>query len=110
MSELAPIDKRSRGIYEKYRVERTDGSSASGGKHEGCEYFVLDMGCDPHAIPALLAYAESCKTDYPQLARDIRSRVQMHCEHEWAETLYGPDTVGEHCMHCGVDREYDYDD
>jgi hypothetical protein len=30
----------------------------------------------------------------------------MHCEHEWAETLHGPDIVGEHCLICDVDRDY----
>lgn len=103
-------DGRTRGLYDKYRVERTDGSSAPGGKHEWCRHFVLDVGCDPHAIPALLAYAESCQRDYPLLARDIRKMAQLNCEHRWADTLHGPDTVGEHCEICGVDREYDYDD
>jgi hypothetical protein len=96
---------KTRGLYEKYKIERTDGSSAPGGDHERCEYFVLDYHCDPHAIPALLAYAESCKADYPLLARDIRAKAQLNCEHDWAETLHGPDKVGEHCVICDVDRE-----
>lgn len=105
-----PEDKRSRGLYEKFRVERTDGSSAPGGKHENCHYFVLDIGCDLHVIPALIAYAKSCRTDYPQLARDLIAKAQTNCEHRWADTLHGPDTVGEHCEICGADREYDYGD
>jgi hypothetical protein len=71
---------------------------------------VLDVGCDQHAIPALIAYAESCKADYPLLASDVRKKVQAHCEHNWTDTLHGPDTVGEHCLRCGVDRDYDYGD
>jgi predicted transcriptional regulator len=43
-------------------------------------------------------------------SRDYRKHVQSHCEHDWAETLHGPDTVGEHCDICGVDRDYDYGD
>lgn len=101
---------KTRGIYEKFTVTRNDGKSAPGEKHDGCQYFVLDIGCDPHAIPALLAYAESCKAEYPLLARDVRAKAQMACEHAWAETLHGPDTIGEHCTICNVDREYDYDD
>lgn len=100
---------RTRGLYEKYRVERTDGSSAPGGKHDGCQYFVLDTSCDPHAIPALLAYAQSCKADYPLLARDVKLLAQRNCEHEWTETLHGPDAIGEHCLHCGTDRDYSED-
>lgn len=42
--------------------------------------------------------------------REYRKHVQSHCEHDWSETLRGPDTVGEHCFICGVDREYDYGD
>ena len=40
---------RERGLYEKFAVERTDGKSKIGEKHEGCEYFVLDLTHDPHA-------------------------------------------------------------
>jgi hypothetical protein len=62
---------KNRGLYGKYFVERTDGSSASGGKHHNCEYFVLDLTHDKHAPAALRAYAESCKDEYPQLAADL---------------------------------------
>jgi hypothetical protein len=63
------------GLYRKYRVERTDGSSEPGGKHHECEYFVLDLIHDKHAKAALLAYAESCKTEYPLLAHDLRAKA-----------------------------------
>lgn len=62
---------RTRGMYDKFIVDRSDGSSAAGGKHHGCEYFVLDVTHDPHALPALAAYAVSCRADYPLLARDL---------------------------------------
>jgi hypothetical protein len=32
------------GIYQKFWVRRTDGSSREGEKHAACEYFVLDWG------------------------------------------------------------------
>lgn len=60
------------GIYQKFRIERVDGRHGPGEKHEGCEYFVLDVTHDPYAIPALLAYARSCEEEFPKLARDIR--------------------------------------
>jgi hypothetical protein len=62
-----------RGLYKKFRVERTDGQSAGGEKHYGCSYFVLDLDHDPAAIPALLAYADACELRYPQLADDLRA-------------------------------------
>jgi hypothetical protein len=70
------MGNRNRGIYNKFRVERVDGKSASGKKHAGCDYFVLDITHDPHAIPALLAYAESAsRDDYELLALDIVAKV-----------------------------------
>ncbi len=69
-------DSMPKGLYEKFRVERTDGRSEPGEKHEGCEYFVLDLDHDPHAIPALKAYEASLREDkdhdWMQLAHDLR--------------------------------------
>lgn len=64
-------DKKTLGLYNKYLVTQTDGSSEQGGKHEWCKYFVLDMTHDPHAVAALKAYAASCQGDYPLLASDL---------------------------------------
>lgn len=65
------MDSKTRGIYRKYSVTRTDGQSWQGQKHDGCEYFVLDVTHDKFAEPALRAYAEACKVEYPRLAADI---------------------------------------
>ena len=62
-----------RGLYGKFNIERTDGRSAPGEKHDGCEYFVLDLTHDPHALVALRAYEQSCKRDFPALAYDLAS-------------------------------------
>lgn len=64
-----------KGWYRKYTVTRADGSSKPGGKHEECEYFVLDLDHDVYAAAALEAYAASCEADYPALAEDIRKRL-----------------------------------
>ena len=60
-----------RGIYDKFRVARTDGRSEPGEDHDGCQYFVLDLTHDPHAVPAMIAYAESCEKEFPALSADI---------------------------------------
>lgn len=65
----------TRGLYNKFEVRRVDGSSEPGGKHHGCEYFVLDLTHDKHAPAALLAYANSCAAEYPLLAADLREKV-----------------------------------
>ena len=64
-----------RGVYRKFKIERTDGKGAPGEKHDGCHYFVLDLTHDPFAIPALRAYAEACRTKRPQLAHDLWATV-----------------------------------
>ncbi len=67
------IDKKKVGMYGKFNVSRVDGKSEFGEKHHKCSYFVLDTVHDKHAIPALRAYANSCESEYPLLARDIRA-------------------------------------
>lgn len=62
------------GVFRKFIVQRVDGSDQPGGKHHGCEYFVLDMQHDPHAPAALRAYAQSCEQTHPQLSRDLLER------------------------------------
>ncbi len=71
MPSDCPVSDRDRGLYDKFYVERRDGKSAAGEKHYGCDYFVLDLTHDPHAIPALRAYAASCLKEYPLLADDL---------------------------------------
>ena len=62
---------KNRGIYGKFNISRTDGQSEPGQKHENCRYFVLDLDHDPFAIPAIKAYAEACRPQYPKLADDL---------------------------------------
>lgn len=62
------------GLFRKFEVNRVDGSDALGGKHHGCEYFVLDVTHDVHAPAALRAYAESCKSTHPKLSVDLIDR------------------------------------
>jgi len=64
---------KTRGLYGKFHIERTDGKSLPGEKHDGCEYFVLDLTHDPFAITALQAYERACVREYPLLAADLRA-------------------------------------
>lgn len=61
----------TRGLYAKFRVERADGKSAPGQKHDGCRYFVLDLDHDPFSVAAVTAYADACRATHPGLARDL---------------------------------------
>lgn len=71
------MGQRNRGLYNKFsRIERADGSSSPGEKHADCEYFVLDLTHDPHAVPAIRAYADSAEKDgYRELANDLRTQA-----------------------------------
>lgn len=72
---------KSRGLYRKYDVRRTDGRDAPGEKHHGCRYFVLDLDHDPHARTAIRAYADSCEVDgFGALATDLRSEAWARIE------------------------------
>lgn len=62
------------GLFRKFVVYRADGSSQPGGKHYGCEYFVLDIDHDPYAAAALRAYAVACAETHPQLSADLQAR------------------------------------
>lgn len=64
------------GLFRKFDIRRTDGSDQPGGKHEGCDYFVLDVTHDPYAIPALGAYAKACATTHPELALSMMKRYE----------------------------------
>lgn len=68
-------DNKKKGLYGKFIVQRTDGSHCQGGKHHGCNYYVLDLDHDEHALPAMVAYEKSCREKYPELAKDLRSQI-----------------------------------
>lgn len=68
--EAPPTEHRGRGLYDKYFVERVNDPD---GKHDECQYFVLDPAHDRFARTALYAYAWACEVEFPELARDLRS-------------------------------------
>lgn len=70
------MSEKPAGLYRKFKVERTDGQSAPGGKHHGCEYFVLDMNHDKHALAAIRAYIRSLAEaeECPELIEDLQHR------------------------------------
>ena len=70
------MGNRMKGLYGKFIVKRADGKHRAGQKHDGCEYFVLDLTHDKHAIPAIAAYAQSCRVEYPLLALDLEAKLR----------------------------------
>jgi hypothetical protein len=76
--EEAPAEERTVGLYRKFEVRRVDGSSGPGGRHEHCDYLVLDWQHDPFTVPAARTYANACEAEYPALASDLRAKAAMH--------------------------------
>lgn len=70
------MNDQNRGLYDKFAVARTDGSSGPGGKHGNCQYFVLDLEHDKHARAAIKAYAESCEKEFPVLSEDLKQMLE----------------------------------
>lgn len=95
---------RELGWINKFTVIRNDGKSEPGQKHEGCEYFVLDLSHDPFAAPALRSYAAACKKTYPHLAADIMEKVNNEDLQGITGELIG---YANHCMHTGQEQVAD---
>lgn len=107
-----PVDPadEGRGLYDKFIVTRTDGQSEIGQLHNGCLYFPLDLTHDPHAIKAILAYADSCEKDNPKLARDLRAIPPVYtCQRCGSGRVHHAPLIGAsvnthlHCGECGHD-------
>lgn len=62
-------------IHHKFDVRRVDGNDGPGSKHDGCDYFVLDLSHDVFAADAMRAYAEAAHATHPTLAAAVRQRV-----------------------------------
>jgi len=71
------MSNKNKGLYNKFIVTRKDGSSQPGGKHENCEYFVLDLDHDKFAADALAAYSMACASEYPRLAEDLMAKADL---------------------------------
>lgn len=65
------------GLYGKFRVERVDGRDQPGGDKADAAYFVLDYVHDRYAQRAVLAYADACAAELPELASDLRARIAI---------------------------------
>lgn len=84
------INDHAKGLYRKYEIRRTDGSSEPGGKHDMCAYFVLDLRHDTFSVPALRAYAVACAEEFPALAADLLRIVESADAGEVAAMLLSP--------------------
>lgn len=96
-------DDTKTGLRRKFLVMRADGSSLPGGKHHGCQHFVLDLNHDPYAAPTLRAYAYACGTSHPALAVDLNARAdeleQLALFAGWRTCAFGPAEHHRHLWH-----------
>ena len=61
-----------KGIYGKYKVEKTDGSQMD----PKAIYFTLRLDTDPHGRLAVRMYIASCREENPELARDLEELLE----------------------------------
>lgn len=67
-------DQKTNGLYQKYTVERL---ADPRGRHDECEYFVLDLTHDPLARHAAEQYAYlASKHGYKTLATELLAKVE----------------------------------
>jgi hypothetical protein len=64
------MDKK--GLYGKYRIEKTDGSAVD----PKAVYFTLRIDTDPFARAAIRAYIENCRVENPDLAGDLEKLLE----------------------------------
>lgn len=64
----------TQGLTRKYQVLRHDGRDGAGQRHEGCEYFVLDLTHDSAARAVAMDYA--ALTANTELLNDLIKRSQ----------------------------------
>lgn len=76
---------RTRGLYGKFFVERTDGKSELGEKHHGCEYYVLDLDHDKYAVPALARLREALRSRVSAARRRPVQEGRRDCHEAAAE-------------------------
>jgi len=68
------MSDREVGLYKKYNVTRV---ADFDGKHENCEYFVMDPRHDLIARQVLEMYAQLAETaGYAKLPEDIRAMIE----------------------------------
>lgn len=102
----------TKGLYNKYRIERTDNKPIG-------PWFILEYTTDHHARTALAAYADSCAADNPTLADDLRTAIARsepnpgHEDHAIVVTAAGVSFVciaapGEQCRLMCVHECEDY--
>ena len=81
---MAP-NSRETGLFKKFNVTRTDGSHRPGGKHDGCDYYVLDLSHDVHAMPALEAYIVSLASadTHPILLKELITKYMNNVDEDF---------------------------
>lgn len=76
-------DLRIGRLYNKYRIEKTDGSVID----KEAVYFVLRLDSDPHARTALQAYADSIRAENKEFADDLENILISLDRHQFSHPL-----------------------
>lgn len=66
---------RHGGYEKKYIISKANGNPTD----PEADYFVLRLDKDPHALRALLAYANSVAIDNLELSSDLHKKLKEYC-------------------------------
>lgn len=66
------------GYEKKYIISKTSGKPTD----PKADYFVLRLDKDPHAIKALVAYADSVQSENIELATDLWKKINEYAVDE----------------------------
>lgn len=61
--------KMKKGLYDKYKIAKTDGTPIDPDAH----YFVLNLSTDQDAREAAYEYADLCAITNPKLSEDLKA-------------------------------------
>ncbi|WP_186169818.1 hypothetical protein [Burkholderia gladioli] len=76
----------------RYEARVATGSNTPATAIHRTEFFVLDLTSDPHAAPAMVAYAHACAATRPDLAADMLERFDAGDTAEAAATAEPADS------------------
>ena len=68
------VNYKNGGCEKKYIISKTSGKPTD----PNADYFVLRLDKDPHAIKALVAYANSVQEDNVELAADLWKKINEY--------------------------------
>lgn len=104
----ATDDDRDKGLYRKYKIDRTDNQDQPGQRHADCDYFLIDEAHDPFAEAAFAAYGKAAGIDPVELRQLVQGgdyERAFYIQREDRQSL--PGRKHENCHYLVLDLMHD---